>query len=419
MNLLARPCPALVHVRQKFSSEKIPDVRQHLIEKLGGAGLRKNIPAGARIAITAGSRGFGGFIQVLQGLTEFVRNAGAEPIIIPAMGSHGGSTAEGQTELLKALGVTDTTAGAKICSTMETISLGTASSGAIAHLDQIASECDGIIVFGRVKTHPENAEGIASGLLKMTTVGLGKQVGAQQAHSHGLWESVRAVPELTLGTSKILCGVALVENAFREPVALEVVPGNYNSFREADERLLGISKKHFARIPFNALDVLVIDEIGKNISGTGMDPNVIGTWRIGGGERVLDYKRIVALSLTQESRGNGLGIGLADFTTTRFQKSFDPKPTYINLLTATEPGTRNTVEALLPIILESDQQAIETALFSSLSENPAVCRIKNTAELAELWISENLVQEALRNPLLEILSEPQRLSFNVQGNLLL
>lgn len=415
MNLPAKSCPPLIRVRQKLSREKLPDVRQSLLEQLDAIHLRERIHPGDKLAITAGSRGFGGVREVLHELANFVRAAGGEPIIIPAMGSHGGSTANGQRELLEALGITERSIGAEIHSSMEAVCLGTAASGAKAYLDKIASQCAGIIVFGRVKTHPENMEGIASGLLKMTTVGLGKQVGAQQAHSHGLWESVRAVPELTLASAKVLCGVALVENAYREPVALEVVPGSYAAFREADERLLLVSKKHFARIPFPDLDVLIVDEMGKDISGTGMDPNVIGTWRLSGGERNPNYKRIVVLSLTPKSKGNGLGIGLADFTTRRFERAFDRTPTYINLLTATEPDVRNTVEALLPVVLDTDQEAIETAISSTLADRPKICRIKNTAELGELWISESVAQEF--GDSLEICGAPESLAYR-QGNLL-
>jgi hypothetical protein len=248
----------------------------------------------------------------------------------------------------------------------------------------------------------------------MVTVGLGKQAGAQEAHSHGLWESVKTVPELTLATRKVILGVAVVENAFREPVEIEVVPGNYDAFYRADERLLGIAKQHFAKVPFDELDLLVVDEIGKNVSGTGMDLNVIGTWRVKGGKKEPDYKRIAALSLTPGSVGNGLGIGLADFTTERFMREYDPHATWINLLTATEPGSRNTVEGPLPLALGSDREAIEVALYSCLSDNARVCRIQNTACLHEFWISEPLLRQGHD---LEVLDDPRPLPFDGRGNL--
>jgi hypothetical protein len=198
------------------------------------------------------------------------------------MGSHGGATADGQAQILRHLGVTEAAVPVPIRATMETLDLGPAENGARAHLDRIAAGADGIIVLGRTKTHPERAEGVASGLLKMVTVGLGKQAGAQEAHSHGLWESVEAVPKRTLAHAKVLFGVAVVENAYRRPVVIEVVPPTYEAFRDADERLLKVAQRHFARVPFDDLDVLVVDEMGKTISGTGMDLNVIGTWRASG-----------------------------------------------------------------------------------------------------------------------------------------
>ena len=251
----------------------------------------------------------------------------------------------------------------------------------------------------------------------MTTVGLGKQIGAQEAHSHGLWESVRAVPEVTLGRAKVLFGVAVVENAFRQPVVIEVVPGNYQAFREADTRLLDIAKQHFARIPAQQLDLLIVDELGKNISGTGMDLNVIGSWRVKGGKPDPDFRRIVALSLTRESLGNGLGIGLADFTTERMMNEYDPAVTYVNLLTATEPGG-NTREGPLPLALPSDREAIEVALHSALpAEAPRVCRIRNTALLEELWVSEPVLKELRAQSDISITQEPEEVRFDKEGNL--
>jgi hypothetical protein len=296
--------------------------------------------------------------------------------------------------------------------------LGKSESGAVAHADKLAIVADGIIVLGRVKTHPESAEGLASGLLKMVTIGLGKQVGAQEAHSHGLWQSVRAVPKLTLAKTKILFGVATVENAYHQPLVIEVVPAVYDAFLEADERLLKVSQSHVAKLPFKALDVLVVDEIGKTVSGSGMDTNVIGNWRIKGGKRDPDFYRIVALSLTKPSLGNGLGIGLADFTTERFVRDFDPAATFVNLLTATEPDAVNPREGTLPLALPSDREAIEIALYSALAkEKPRLCRIKSTARLDEFWVSESLLAETLAVPGTTLLEPARPLRFNSDGNL--
>lgn len=417
MELPRRILPAMAKVRQKLPSDHIVDVYKDVRQKLLDSGLHDKVKRGNRIAITAGSRGIGGLIELLSGIADAVKSCGGEPFIIPAMGSHGGATADGQAEILHRLGVNEQTAKAPIRATMETHELGPAENGAVVHLDRFAAEADGIIVLGRTKTHPESVGELASGLLKMCTIGLGKQVGAHQAHSHGLWDSVRAVPKLQLAKSRVLFGVAVVENGYRQPCAIEVVPPSYDAFLESDMRLLKLAKAHLSRIPFDELDLLIVNELGKTISGGGMDPNIIGLWRNSDAPHQPNYKRIVVLSLTHASLGNGLGIGMADFTTRRFVDSYDPAVSYINLLTASEPGG-NTREGPVPMALTSDREAVEVGLFSSLAgPAPRVCRIKNTAMLDELWASEALLQEIKANPKLEILQPPSPLEFDGAGNL--
>lgn len=417
MALPRRSLPAMAKVRQKLASDHIIDVQKDVKQKLLDSGLRDKIKPGKRIAVTAGSRGIGGLIELLSGIADAVKSCGGEPFIIPAMGSHGGATAEGQAEILHRLGVTEQSSGAPVRATMETRDLGSAENGAVAHLDRFAAEADGIIVLGRTKTHPESVGELASGLLKMCTIGLGKQIGAHEAHSHGLWDSIRAVPKVQLAKSKILFGVAVVENGYRQPCAIEVVPPSYDAFLEADMRLLKLAKEHFAAIPFDELDLLIVDELGKTISGGGMDPNIIGLWRNSDAPHQPNYKRIVVLSLTYGSLGNGLGIGMADFTTRRFVESYDPAVSYVNLLTASEPRG-NTREGPLPLALDSDREAVEVGLFSSLAgAAPRVCRIKNTALLDQLWASEALLEEIKANPKLEILQPPSPIEFNSAENL--
>jgi hypothetical protein len=419
MLLPRKPMPNMALMSQNLSADHLPNPRAELQSKLLAAGMRQKIKPGARIAITAGSRGIGGFLDLLNGICDAVRAFGGEPFLVPAMGSHGGATSQGQIEILRRLGVNDRSIDAPVQATMDTIPLGKARSGATAHLDAIAAQANGIIVLGRVKTHPENAEGIASGLLKMTTVGLGKQIGAQEAHSHGLWESVESVAELTLASGKIVFGVAVVENAFRKPLAIEVVPGTYAAFREVDTRLLKLAHQHLASIPTRDLDVLIVDELGKNVSGTGMDLNVIGSWRLKGGKPDPNYRRIVARSLTAESLGNGLGIGLADFTTRRFMNEYDAAATYINLLTATEPGAMNTREGPLPMALPSDRDAIEVALYSALvGTNPRICRIRNTSLLNEFWVSEPVLRELEQKRSISVLAPLTEPQFDENGALI-
>ena len=413
------PAPPLVRVEQNLSDEHIDDVRGDVCRRLLGSKLIDGLHSGAKIAVTAGSRGMGGFGELLGGIIDAVKQKGGDPFILPAMGSHGGAVEEGQIEILHRLGVNENELGAEIRATMRTHALGTSKTGAVAHLDEIAAQADGVIVLGRTKTHPENREGIASGLLKMVTVGLGKQAGAQEAHSHGLWDSVREVPELTMAKAKILCGVAVVENAYRQPVEIEVVAPLYDAFKDSDERLLKIAQPHVADLPFQQLDLLIVDELGKDVSGTGMDLNVIGNWRMNGGAREPDFRRIVVLSLTHGSLGNGLGIGLADFTTQRFVDEFDWGTTYVNLFTASEPDAMNSREGQLPLALPTDREAIEAALFSSLgsAEHPRVCRIKNTAHLSEFWVSPALVVELGGSEKFSVQGEAEPLDYDAEGNL--
>ena len=412
-----RPVPDGVCVKQYLPADHIEDVRQETCQRLLAAGLAGHVKPGARIAITAGSRGIGGFVDLLSGIVDAIKTVGGEPFIIPAMGSHGGATAEGQTEILRRLGVTDESVGAPVHATMDTVELGTANNGAAAHLDKNAAEADGIIVLGRTKTHPESHGELASGLLKMATIGLGKQHGAQEAHSHVLWDSVRAVPQVQLAKSKILFGVAVVENGYRQPIVIEVVPPHYEAWLEADIRLLRTAKAHLGTLPFEHLDVLIVDELGKNISGAGMDPNIIGHSRISGGPPIPDFRRIVVLSLTPPSLGNGIGIGFADFTTQRFLDAYDPGVSYVNILTASEPGG-NTREGPVPLALPSDREAIEVAFFSALAgPKPRLCRIRNTDALDQLWISEGLLEEVGQNPKLSVEQPPAPMDFNQAGNL--
>jgi hypothetical protein len=413
-----RELPRMARVRQDLPADRVADVRGDVRAKLLAFGLAQRVVRGHRVAITAGSRGIGGLLDLLRGIAEAVRECGGTPFIVPAMGSHGGATASGQIEILRRLGVTRDALGAEIHATMDTVQVGVSESGAVAHIDKHSFDADGIIVLGRVKTHPESVGTLASGLLKMCTIGLGKQIGAHEAHSHGLWPSVAAVPKLQLASGKIIGGVAVVENGYRQPCAIEVVPPTYEAFLDADVRLLRLAKSHLSHIPFEALDLLVVDELGKTVSGAGMDPNIIGLWRNSDAPHRPDYRRIVVLSLTHASLGNGLGIGMADFTTRRFADAYDPSVSYINLLTATEPnGT--TREGPLPLTLGSDREAIEVALFSSLAGSaPRVCRIKNTALLDELWVSEALLDEVSANPALHVFAAPSPWPFDAHDNLL-
>lgn len=359
----------------------------------------------------------GRYHDILHGVIAAVREAGGEPFLFNAVGSHGGATEEGQREVLKRMGITEENFGVPIVVTMETVNLGTAENGAEAHFNKAAYDAGATIIISRVSVHPVLTEGIASGLYKMITIGSGAQRGPAWAHSHKLEESVRTVPKVTLANANIIAGVAIVENGYEEVHTVEVVPPE--KFEETDERLLILQKSLMRVIPFDHLHVLVVDFIGKNITGSGMDPNVIGFWRIKGGPHTPDFRRIVALDLTYESLGNGIGVGLADFTTQKLVDKYDWKSCYINLLTGRDPEGR-LIEGQLPLALKDDREAMEVALYSSLPEgskdDPRIVRIRSTRKLDAMYISEALIPEAEQDPIAEILDEPHEMLFDNTGN---
>ncbi len=416
MELPRMDVPPIAKVRQALPPDHIADIAGEVHRSLESAGLRDKVKPGQTVAITAGSRGMGGFNEILRAIVAQVRYYQAEPFLIPAMGSHGGATAEGQAAILKGYGITEERMGCPIRATMETVSLGRAENGAEVHYDRYAYEADATIVLGRCKTHPILHEGNGSGLLKMTTIGLGKQRGAQEAHSHGLAESVQQVPKIALAQGNVILGVNVVENGYRQPYQIEVVePGD---FWASDRRCLDLARAFVARIPFEQLDVLVVNYIGKDISGAGMDPNVTGFWRAEGmGERVPDYTRIVVLDLTNQTQGNALGIGQADFTTQRLVEKIDHRATTINMLTAASRNGR-LIEAAVPIALATDREAIEVALRAAVPRAaPRICWIKDTDALGKCWITQALLPEARQNPQIEVLSEPAPWPFDAAGNL--
>jgi hypothetical protein len=396
----------MARIRRKLPSTQLTDPHLEVKQQLLHLGLREKVSPGARIAIAAGSRAMGGFIEMLSGIVDAVKEAGGDPFVIPAMGGDGGAVAEGQAEILRLMGVSEETVGAPVRSTMETSVLGNSKNGAAVHLDRNAAEADGIIVL----VH-------APGLLRMMTIGLGKQRGAQEAHSHGLPDSVRYVPEVVFAKSKMLFGVGAVENGYGRPFVVEVVPAGYEAFLKADDRLFELSRPHAARLPFRKLDLLMVDEIGKSISGSGMDLNVIGFGRANGAAHKGDPEiaRIVALSLSKASLGNGLGIGLADFTTRRFAEACDSGVTGVSVLTSMEPGGTTRLGPV-PLALENDREAAEVALYSALPQSaPRVCRIASTARLDEMWVSEPLLKELEDGT--EILEPARELPYDAGGNL--
>jgi len=414
--------PRMVEVRQTVPAPKLEDFVSEIRKELGRAKLSERVRPGAKIAITAGSRGIAHIQQVLATVVDEVRAAWGDPFLIPAMGSHGGATPEGQIAVLKSLGVTPETVGAPILATMEVSFVGRLGNGTPVYVDRNAMQADGIIVVGRVKPHTDFKDKIESGLMKMIVIGLGKQKGAEMIHrfkSEGYHKLLPEAARLIMKKAPIILGLGVVENARHE---IAIVKAIEPKDIEAEEmELLEKAKGLLARIPFKDMDVLIIDEIGKEISGTGMDTNVVGRFWLPGEHdpQAPNINIIVVLDLTEDTHGNAIGIGLADLTTQRLVSKIDYPSTFVNALTGTHPLPGKT-----PISLPSDRDAITAALHICGPIDPKeakVVRIKNTQYLERFWISESLrktveADEGLREKL-EIVGEPREMQFDVLGTL--
>lgn len=407
--------PRVLRVRQQFDRTEIPHVQAEVRRVLEASGLAERLRPGLSIALTAGSRGIDRIVEVLAALAAWLKEHGAKPFLVPAMGSHAGATAEGQTALLAGLGITEASVGAPIRSSMETALLGRVD-GLPVHLDRLAAEADGIVVVNRIKPHTSYHGPCESGLIKMLAVGLGKREGAEAVHRRGpraLRDTVPRMAEFILAERPVLFGLALIENAFDRLARIEAVPAEAMLSREPG--LLAEAKARLPSLPFHDIDVLVVDRIGKEISGTGLDTNVIGRLYIAGEPEpeLPRIRRIVALDLSPGAKASAYGLGLADVTTSRLVRKIDPALDRENALASTF-----LERAKIPIAFASDREAIAAALSCSWCEDPEkarLVRIQDTLHLAELMVSETLAQQSLAP--LEIVSGPNPLLFDPEGNL--
>jgi len=403
--------PPFFKIRQALRSDRVDDVAGMVRTELRRIGLAQRLKPRAMVAISAGSRGIADIPLVIRSVADVVREAGGNPFVVPAMGSHGGATVDGQRHVLAEYGITEQSVGAPIRATMDTVEVGQLPSGAKVLFDANAAAADATIVVNRVKAHTAFRGDIESGLCKMTCIGLGKAVGAEQIHAFGLRESIPAAAALILERANIVAGLALVENAAHElAVVRATLP---QDFLEVDRELLKTANTYLPRVPFEHLHLLVVGWLGKNISGSGMDYNVVGMWRRIGGERAPNFERIAVLDITPESDGNGLGVGIADFTTRRLYDKLELARMYLNGLTS------GALEAIkIPIVLDSDREAMQVGLHTvGHSRDARVAVIRSTLELDELWVSEALADEVAANPRLERLGQAEELEFTADGRL--
>jgi Lactate racemase N-terminal domain len=417
--LHAVPLPPMMLLRQRFQRPLLADVASAVADALATDELTAKITPGARIAIAVGSRGVANIALITRALVATFRRYGADPFVVPAMGSHGGATAEGQRSVLESLGVTEAYIEAPIISSLDVDQLGTLPNGLPVYLDHVANTADGIFVVNRVKPHTDFSAPIESGLSKMLAIGLGKHKGAITVHSWGLDGLTVQLPEVakyTIAHSKILGGLAVVENAYDEVAELAFVsPEGIGN--EHERVLLERAKSLMPRLPWDTLDVLVIDEMGKDISGAGMDPNIIGRMRWGDQKATAaEITSIAVLDLTEPSHGNAIGLGFADFTTTRLFEKIDSESLYINTLTA---GVIALNSGKVPMVLRTDREAISAAIRTCGRPNMAdVClaRIKNTLSLEYILASATSLDQLRPSSDVELIGTLQPFGLNGDGS---
>ena len=399
--------PNMIKIRQKFSLPKINNVYDEILKDFNDKKTNSRIKPGMTVAIGCGSRGIANISEATKAVVDFLLKCGAKPFIFPAMGSHGGATADGQVKVLADYGITEDSMGCPIKSSMEVVELSKLDTGMPIYIDKHASEADGIVVISRIKPHTNFRAPIESGIVKMLTIGMGKIAGATELHSYGMDTFIDLLPKACteiISKKNILFGVGLVENAADETAIAEIVHAENIFSREIE--LQKIAKNYMPRLLFDEIDVLVIDQIGKNISGAGMDPNITG--RNSGGVKwdvKPDVKKIVVLGLTPETHGNATGIGMADVITYEVYKDLDISKTYANVITSTYLDG-----AAIPVIMNTSEEAIKLAAKTVNRvkvKDLKIVRIKNTLELIHIEISENMIDiVSSSNNIFEVIGKP-------------
>jgi hypothetical protein len=412
--------PKMVRLRQHFERPRIEDVAGSVLTELQKLDLGRTIRPGNSVALTAGSRGITNIPVVLRTVVHFLKDLGARPFLVPAMGSHGGGTAEGQRQVLDSYGITESFVGAPIKASMEVVSLGSTGEGFPVVLDKYAAEADHIGVVARIKPHTGYHGPIESGLCKMMMIGLGKHAGALAYHKilldYPFDQVVRSVARTVRGRAPIAFGLGLVENAYDETAWIEGVRAA--DFEPREEALLVRAKEALARLPFAEADLLIVDEIGKEISGSGMDTNVVGRKRAFRATAPADQPQmrfIFVRGLSAHTHGNATGIGLADFTTTRLVKQMNYRATVINCLTAGYPDSAD-----VPVHFDSDREVIDAALAilgTRKPEDGRIMRVHNTLSLEELEVSEPCLTQPRGKVPFSIEGTAHDLGFDASGNL--
>lgn len=413
--------PRMFRARQSFPRSAISpqDLPQVIFAELSKPEISGLLRPGMRVAITAGSRGVANVAVITKAIVDFVRSRGATPFIVPAMGSHGGATAEGQLEVLAGYGITESSIGCSIQSCMETVQLGESELGKPVFWDRLACEADGIVVSCRIKPHNAFRGKYESGICKMLAVGLGKQAGAESVHADGMGkmaENLVAIAKVILAKAPILFALPCLENAYDETCKIEAIPRG--RILEREPALLRLAFANMPRLLVEEGDVLVVDEIGKDYSGTGVDPNITGTFSTeyaSGGARV---QRTCLLDLSAASHGNGLGVGLASAIPKRLFDKLDPEKMYPNCITSTVLKS-----AMIPMVVATDKEAIQLCVrtLNGVDKSTArIIRISNSLHIDRIMLSETYYHDVVQGKYagLTAVDTPLDLEFDGAGNLL-
>ncbi|HEX7125682.1 MAG TPA: lactate racemase domain-containing protein [Thermodesulfobacteriota bacterium] len=409
------PLPEVRRIRQRLDATREAPVRDAVAREMKVFDGR--IRPGQTVAVGVGSRGVARIAEITRAVVDELKARGAKPYVVPAMGSHGGGTPEGQMEVLAGYGVTPETMGVPFRAEMDTVQIGVTPGGFPVHQSKAALEADFLLPVNRIKVHTDFHGPVESGLCKMLVIGYGKHTGAAVIHKRGFdtfHETIPAAARLILDTGKVLGGIATVENAREDVARIEAVPAERILAREPE--LLKMSRDLMATIPFGRLDVLVVDYLGKDVSGAGMDPNVTGRYSVRHIQDPRNPQKLVVLRLTERTHGNACGLGLADVTTRAVLENIDYQKYWTNIITSTELGGGKT-----PIWMMNDRDAIALAVATANRVEPATARlvrIESTLHLEEMWVSESLWQtEGQGRAGLEPLSDPQPMAFTAEGHL--
>lgn len=415
--MLTDEFPRIFTAKQRFDGPHCADVAQAVSDGLNQSTVATSVKPGESVAITAGSRGITNIAKIIKATAGFFQGLGANPFVVPAMGSHGGGTAEGQRRVIESYGITEEYCGCPIKSSMETVVIGKAKEGFPIFFDRFAHQADHVVVCGRIKPHTNFTGDIQSGLMKMMMIGLGKEDGASLYHraiqTHGFPQIIRSVAPKVIEHANILLGLAIVENADDETAHLEVVSPDDFCNREAE--LLTKARMWLPKLPFQDIDVLLIDQIGKNISGTGMDTNVIGRKHSEVGLDQPNVQKIALRGLTPETHGNAAGLGFADFCLTRLVEDMDRDATVLNCLTALDVSG-----AKIPVHYATDREVISAAL-TTVGLRPRIesrlVWIQNTGHLTKFACSEAFADEVASSPSLEATGDPHAMPIGENGML--